>query len=52
MIGRNMDEQALVAMLDECLLTEYELSSDETTWPLRFTDPFPEWQVGDNGMES
>jgi len=52
LIGRNMDKQALVAMLDECLLTEHELSSDETTWPLRFTDPFPEWQVGDNGMES
>ena len=52
LIGRNMDQQALVAMLDECLLTEHELSSDETTWPFRFTDPFPEWQVGDNGMES
>ena len=52
LIGRNMDQQALVAMLDECLLTEYELSSDETTWPLRFTDPFPEWQVGENAIES
>ena len=52
LIGRNMDRQSLVAMLDDCLLTEHELSSDETTWPIRFTDPFPEWKLGANTIES
>ena len=52
MIGCDMDQEALTGMLDECLLTEKELSSDESTWPLRFTDPFPEWQMGDHATES
>ena len=52
MIGCDMDQEALTGMLDECLLTEKELSSDESTWPLRFTDPFPDWQVGDYTRES
>ena len=46
LIGCDMDQEALISMLDECLLTENELSSDETTWPLRFNDPFPEWDTG------
>ena len=46
LIGCDMDQEALVSMLDECLLSEKELSSDETTWPLRFNDPFPEWDTG------
>ena len=52
LIGRNMDRQSLVAMLDDCLLSEHELSTDETTWPIRFTDPFPEWKLGANTIES
>ena len=52
MIGCDMDQEALTCMLDECLLTEKELSSDESTWPSRFTDPFPEWQLGDNMVKS
>ena len=46
LIGCDMDQEALVSMLDECLLSEKELSSDENTWPLRFNDPFPEWDTG------
>tara|TARA_Y100000287_G_scaffold159101_1_gene137345 strand:+ start:33 stop:299 length:267 start_codon:yes stop_codon:yes gene_type:complete len=46
LLGCDMDQEALISMLDECLLTEIELSSDETTWPLRFNDPFPEWDTG------
>ena len=45
LIGREMDQQALIAMFDECLLTEDELSTDEKKWNKYFTDPFPEWSV-------
>ncbi len=45
LIGRDMDPQALTLMLDECLLTEEELSTNEQTWNLDFIDPFPEWNV-------
>lgn len=33
-------------MVYGCLLSEKELYSDETTWPLCFNDPFPEWDTG------
>jgi G3E family GTPase len=45
LIGRNMNKPALVAMLDDCLLTEDELATDEKNWHIDFTDPFPEWHV-------
>ena len=48
LIGREMDQQALTAMLDECLLTEDELSTDEKKWNKYFSDPFPEWNVLEN----
>ncbi len=51
LIGRNMDQQALVSMLDHCLLTESELSTDETSWNENFVDPFPEWSMEADGME-
>jgi hypothetical protein len=35
-------------MLDECLLTEDELSTDEKKWNMYFSDPFPEWNVLEN----
>ena len=50
LIGRDMDPQALTTMLDECLLTDEELSTDEGAWHLRFTDPFPEWTLESDGM--
>ena len=43
LIGRNMDHDELTAMLDKCLLTNEELSTDEKTWEAVFHDPFPEW---------
>ena len=45
LIGCNMDHIALTSMLDECLLTKEELSSDEKTWHTLFPDPFPEWDL-------
>jgi len=45
LIGQNMDQEALVAKLDACLLTEEELASDEKTWSQVFNDPFPAWDM-------
>lgn len=45
LIGQNMDREALTAMLDDCLLTEEELATDEKNWRNKMTDPFPEWRM-------
>ncbi len=45
LIGRNMDKEGLIAMLDHCLLTEAELSTNEKSWHQIFSDPFPEWEA-------
>ena len=45
LIGREMDQEALTAMLDDCLLTDDEISTDEKNWNIQFSDPFPEWKV-------
>ncbi|MBB5485121.1 MULTISPECIES: zinc metallochaperone GTPase ZigA [unclassified Paraburkholderia] len=42
LIGTGMDEAALRASFDACLLSEDELARDEVAWH-KFTDPFPEW---------
>ncbi|MEM7144900.1 MAG: zinc metallochaperone GTPase ZigA [Verrucomicrobiota bacterium] len=46
LIGRNMDQHALIAMLDSCLLTEAELSTNKRKWKKQFADPFPKWRMG------
>lgn len=46
LIGRNMDTEALTQMLDDCLLTDEEVASDERKWHKTFTDPFPKWNMG------
>ncbi len=45
LIGRNMDREALIAMLDSCLLTEDEIATDERKWHKTFKDPFPKWKM-------
>ena len=45
LIGRNMDKEALTAMLDDCLLTEEELATNERKWRKAFPDPFPKWEL-------
>ena len=50
LIGQDMNQEALTEMLDDCLLTEEELSSDEKSWHMHFSDPFPEWHVGDDTL--
>ncbi len=52
LIGRDMDQQGLITMLDHCLLTEAELSINEKNWNKKFGDPFPEWRMGIDGMGS
>ncbi|WPC72774.1 zinc metallochaperone GTPase ZigA [Vibrio porteresiae] len=42
-IGQNLDQAAITAALDACLLTEDELDADLDTWE-SFPDPFPKWR--------
>jgi G3E family GTPase len=44
LIGIGMDEQALRARLDACLLTDNELRFGASWWQ-NFEDPFPSWNV-------
>jgi len=45
LIGQNMDELALRAMLDGALLTPEEMASDKEQWGALFEDPFPNWEM-------
>lgn len=51
LIGRGMDRKGLISMLDHCLLTEAELSTDEQNWQNQFVDPFPEWEMDGDPVE-
>lgn len=42
-IGIAMDERALTAMLDACLLTDEEMALGPEGWLARFADPFMPW---------
>ena len=44
LIGLGMDEQALRARLDACLLDDAELARGPTGWQ-SFDDPFPRWLI-------
>lgn len=52
LIGSDMDQDELTAMLDRALLTDEELAMEKDEWKARFPDPFPEWNVGDEAMDS
>jgi G3E family GTPase len=41
-IGQGLDQGALTAMLDACLVTEEEQTAGPSLWQT-FADPFPEW---------
>ena len=41
-IGQGLNQAALTAMLDACLVTEEEQRAGPSLWQT-FTDPFPEW---------
>jgi len=42
-IGQGLDKLALIEALDNCLLSEQELSKGETYWR-SLSDPFPAWE--------
>jgi hypothetical protein len=41
-IGQGLDEKSILESLDECLLTEEEMSIAPERWAM-FSDPLPEW---------
>ncbi|MEP3477739.1 MAG: GTP-binding protein [Fuerstiella sp.] len=43
-IGINMDENAIIASLDDCLLTDDEFAAGIPSW-MRLPDPFPDWDA-------
>jgi G3E family GTPase len=45
LIGIGLDEAALCADLDACLLTEREMREGPARWQ-RYQDPFPRWRLG------
>jgi G3E family GTPase len=47
LIGIDMDEAALRAQLDRCLLTDDELAEGPEAWA-RWSDPFPAWEDDDD----
>ena len=42
-IGQGLEQEKLIARLNECLLTEGELNQGRNYW-LSLEDPFPEWE--------
>lgn len=52
LIGTDMDQEALTAMLDAALLTPEELMLGKDEWKARFSDPFPEWNLSVESVES
>jgi G3E family GTPase len=50
LIGMNMPREALISMLDACLLSDEELSLGEEEWK-NFPDPFVPWQLEDISQE-
>jgi G3E family GTPase len=47
-IGMQLDQDALTAELDQCLLTDAEMALGETEWG-NLPDPFPDWIDDDDG---
>lgn len=46
LIGMAMDEPALRARLDQCLLDDAEMAQGPHAW-MAYPDPFPEWEFAD-----
>lgn len=46
-IGMGLDEAAVRAALDGCLLTDAEMAAGPAGW-CRFPDPFPAWTVDED----
>lgn len=46
-VGQRLDEHAIKATLNRCLLTDEEMAGGESMWMV-MTDPFPAWDVKAN----
>lgn len=46
-IGQDMDQEAMTARLDACLLTDEEMTWGPQTWLEKFPDPFLEWRLAE-----
>jgi G3E family GTPase len=44
LIGINMDQAALIAQFDVCLLTDQEMAAGPESWA-KLPDPFPDWDL-------
>lgn len=44
-IGQNLDEEAVISALDNCLLSEEDVLRGVEHW-MSFEDPFPAWEIG------
>ncbi len=49
-IGRDLDQQALCARLDACLLTDAEMRGGPSAWA-KFEDPFGPWETAEPSEE-
>jgi G3E family GTPase len=49
-IGRDLDQKALCARLDACLLTDAEMRGGPASWA-EFEDPFGPWEMAEQGEE-
>jgi G3E family GTPase len=49
-IGRDLDQKALCARLDACLLTDAEMRGGPSAWA-KFEDPFGPWETAEQGEE-
>lgn len=49
-IGIHVDEAAIVAQLDACLLTDAEMAAGPAAWAA-LPDPFPQWEADDHAHE-
>jgi G3E family GTPase len=47
-IGQDLDEVAVTAQLNRCLLTDEEMALGPDEWLARFPDPFLEWAVAES----
>ena len=49
-IGQELDQEAIIKTLDNCLLTDDELLKGKDYW-LTLKDPFPEWRDSEGAQK-
>ena len=41
-IGQNLDKKEIIRLLDDCLLSDYDMLQGKNHW-VKLPDPFPAW---------